>query len=70
MLIDNGIGFDPDFSVKIFEVFQKLHSKDEYEGTGIGLSIVKKIIENHHGAITATSQPGKGARFDIYVPAE
>lgn len=70
MVIDNGIGFDPDFSIKIFEVFQKLHSKDEYEGTGIGLSIVKKIIENHHGVITATSEPGKGARFDIYVPAE
>lgn len=69
-VIDNGIGFDPVFKVKIFEVFQKLHSKDEYEGTGIGLAIVKRIIDNHDGMITATSEPGQGARFDIYLPEE
>jgi two-component system CheB/CheR fusion protein len=69
-LIDNGIGFDPAFNVKIFEVFQKLHSKDEYEGTGIGLAIVKRIIDNHEGVIMATSEPEKGARFDIYLPVD
>jgi light-regulated signal transduction histidine kinase (bacteriophytochrome) len=66
---DNGIGFEPHFSQRIFEVFQKLHSKEEYSGTGIGLAIVKKIIENHNGLITATSELGKGATFDIYIPA-
>lgn len=65
---DNGIGFEPEFKTRIFEIFQQLHGKDEYEGTGIGLAIVKKIIENHHGVITATSALNKGARFDIYLP--
>ena len=66
---DNGIGFEPHFSKRIFEVFQKLHSKEEYAGTGIGLAIVKKIVENHNGIITATSELNKGASFDIYIPA-
>jgi signal transduction histidine kinase len=66
---DNGIGFEPKFHDRIFEVFQKLHDKEEYPGTGIGLAIVKKIVENHNGIITATSELGKGARFDIYIPA-
>ncbi len=66
---DNGIGFEPHFSERIFEVFQKLHGKEVYGGTGIGLAIVKKIIENHNGVITATSQLKKGASFDIYIPA-
>lgn len=65
---DNGIGFPPEFSSKIFELFQRLHSKDEYMGTGIGLAIVKKIVENHDGIITATGGLGDGARFDIYIP--
>ena len=65
---DNGIGFENRFAEKIFEVFQMLHGKEEYPGTGIGLSIVKKIVENHDGFITATSEPGHGARFDIYFP--
>jgi light-regulated signal transduction histidine kinase (bacteriophytochrome) len=65
---DNGIGFEPHFSQRIFEVFQKLHSKEEYAGTGIGLAIVKKIIENHNGIITATSELKNGATFDIYIP--
>ncbi len=66
---DNGIGFDPQYADRIFQVFQRLHGKDQYEGTGIGLAIVKKIVENHKGIITATGEPGKGARFDIYLPA-
>jgi signal transduction histidine kinase len=66
---DNGIGFEPHFSERIFEVFQKLHGKDVYAGTGIGLAIVKKIVENHNGIITATSELNQGATFDIYIPA-
>jgi light-regulated signal transduction histidine kinase (bacteriophytochrome) len=66
---DNGIGFEPCFSERIFEVFQKLHGKEVYAGTGIGLAIVKKIVENHKGFIAATSELNKGAQFDIYIPA-
>ncbi len=65
---DNGIGFEPHFSERIFEVFQKLHSREIYEGTGIGLAIVKKIVENHNGIITASSELSKGATFNIYIP--
>lgn len=65
---DNGIGFEPHFSDRIFEVFQKLHGKEVYAGTGIGLAIVKKIVENHNGIIVATGELNKGARFDIYLP--
>ncbi len=67
---DNGIGFESRFSERIFEVFQKLHGKELYVGTGIGLAIVKKIVENHNGFITATSELNKGATFDIYIPTE
>ena len=66
---DNGIGFEPHFNERIFGVFQKLHSKEEYGGTGIGLAIVKKIVENHNGIITAEGELMKGATFDIYIPA-
>jgi signal transduction histidine kinase len=65
---DNGIGFESQFNERIFEVFQKLHNKEVYSGTGIGLAIVKKIVENHNGIITATSELGQGATFDIYIP--
>jgi light-regulated signal transduction histidine kinase (bacteriophytochrome) len=65
---DNGIGFDPQYKDRIFEVFQRLHSIDEYKGTGIGLAICKRIIENHNGAMAATGELGKGAQFDIYLP--
>ncbi|MBK9256965.1 MAG: PAS domain-containing protein [Saprospiraceae bacterium] len=65
---DNGIGFKKEFSEKIFEVFQKLHGKEEYAGTGIGLAIVKKIVDNHNGIITAKSVVNRGAAFDIYLP--
>ncbi|MCL6258206.1 ATP-binding protein [Aquiflexum sp. TKW24L] len=67
---DDGIGFDQVYSKKIFEVFEKLHSKDDYPGTGIGLAIVKKIVENHNGIIEATSELNKGTIFDIYLPAK
>jgi len=69
-IADNGIGFDPQYKEKIFEVFQRLHGKEEYGGTGIGLAIVKKIVDNHGGLIFASGEIGKGATFDIYFPAE
>jgi PAS domain S-box-containing protein len=65
---DNGIGFDQQYAQKIFELFQRLHNKNEYSGTGIGLAICKKIIQNHYGFITATGEPGKGATFQIFTP--
>lgn len=67
---DNGIGFDEQYKDRIFQVFQRLHDKNTIAGTGIGLAIVKKIVENHNGIITVSSQPGNGARFSIYLPAE
>lgn len=65
---DNGMGFEPEYEKLIFEMFQRLHGR-EYSGTGIGLSICKKIMENHGGSITAKGYPGKGATFELYLPA-
>ncbi len=65
---DNGIGFEPQYGDKIFEIFQRLHNRGDYEGTGIGLAIVKKIVDNHKGIITATGKPNNGATFNIYIP--
>ena len=65
---DNGIGFEPVYKDKIFEVFQRLHSREQYDGTGIGLSICKRIMENHGGFITADSSPGNGATFYLHFP--
>ncbi|WP_142784817.1 CHASE3 domain-containing protein [Changchengzhania lutea] len=65
---DNGIGFDNEYSEKIFILFNRLHNKDDYTGTGIGLSICKKIVENHKGYIFADGIPNKGAIFTIYLP--
>jgi signal transduction histidine kinase len=65
---DNGIGFNTKFKEKIFTIFQQLHGRNEYGGTGIGLAIVKKIIEKHNGIITATSIEGEGATFIIVLP--
>jgi light-regulated signal transduction histidine kinase (bacteriophytochrome) len=65
---DNGIGFDPKYSDEIFMVFKRLNSYHEYEGTGVGLSICKKIIEKHNGSIIAQSEPGKGSTFSFVLP--
>lgn len=65
---DNGIGFEPQHNEKIFGVFQKLHGRDLYEGTGIGLAIVKKIVDNHNGHVDAIGEPMKGVTFNIYIP--
>ena len=67
---DNGIGFEQQYSTKIFELFQRLHERTAYEGTGIGLAIVKKIVGNHNGIIIATGIPNEGATFDLYLSAE
>ena len=65
---DSGIGFEQEYSVKIFQIFQRLHGKSEYPGTGIGLAIVKKIVDSHNGIIYAESAPGQGASFTIILP--
>ncbi len=65
---DNGIGFDQEYAEKIFVLFNRLHNKNEYSGTGIGLSICKKIVENHYGYITAVGNVDKGSTFTVYLP--
>jgi two-component system, LuxR family, sensor kinase FixL len=65
---DNGIGFDEKYRDRIFQIFQRLHGRSEYEGTGIGLAICRKIVDRHSGAITAHSTPGAGAKFVILLP--
>ncbi|MEZ0610365.1 PAS domain S-box protein [Fibrella sp. WM1] len=67
-VIDNGIGFDEKYTDRIFQVFQRLHGRGQYDGTGIGLAICEKVAANHGGAITATSQPNQGATFSVYLP--
>lgn len=65
---DNGIGFDPQFNERIFQVFQRLHAKNKFEGTGIGLAICKKIMDNHKGYISAVGKPNEGATFTLLFP--
>ncbi len=65
---DNGIGFDQKYAERIFNIFERLHGKHQYKGSGVGLSIARKVVENHHGFITAFSTPGEGATFKIYLP--
>ena len=67
---DNGIGFDPKYAQEVFVVFKRLHSHHEFEGTGVGLSICKKIVEKHNGFIQANSTPGKGSTFLVLLPDE
>ncbi len=65
---DNGIGFDQQYAAQIFLLFQRLHAKHEFSGTGIGLALCKRIMENHGGFISASGEPGNGAKFRVYFP--
>jgi signal transduction histidine kinase len=65
---DNGIGFDEKYLDRIFNMFQRLHQKAEYEGTGVGLAICRKIVDRHSGTITAHSSPGQGTTFMVTIP--
>lgn len=65
---DNGIGFENQYAQKIFDLFQRLHTRDQYLGTGIGLSIVRKIVNIHKGFIRASGKPNKGAKFEVFIP--
>jgi signal transduction histidine kinase len=65
---DNGIGFPQAYAKNIFSTFARLHPKDQYEGTGLGLSLCKKIVERHGGTIEASSHPGEGSVFRIFIP--
>ncbi len=67
-ITDNGIGFEEEYASRIFNVFQRLHGKSEYPGSGIGLAICKKIVEHHNGVIYAESLPGKGSKFVFIIP--
>lgn len=67
---DNGIGFDQQYAEQVFSIFQRLHSNDQYSGTGIGLALCKKIVENHGGQIIVHSEKGKGTSFFIYLPVD
>lgn len=67
-VIDNGIGIDPAYTKQIFDLFRKLHRRSAYPGTGIGLTIVRRIMENHNGFVTVDSAPGKGCNFACFFP--
>ena len=67
---DNGLGFEPQYARKIFHIFQRLHGKSEYPGSGVGLAIVQKVVENHKGFVFAEGRPGEGASFKVILPAD
>ena len=67
-ITDNGIGFDQKYAKNIFQPFQRLHGRNQYKGTGIGLAICRKIVEHHGGTIHAFSAPGDGATFVVLLP--
>lgn len=67
---DNGVGFESEFNTRVFEVFQRLHSKSKYAGSGVGLAICKRIVENHEGLIMAHGETDKGAVFEVYLPVK
>ena len=66
---DNGIGFEAEYAETIFQMFQRLNSKTEYPGSGIGLALCRKITENHKGIISAASNPGEGTVISVIVPS-
>ena len=70
LIEDNGIGFDEKYKDKIFQLFQRLHGKNEYGGTGMGLAICKRIAEHHNGSITVNSTPGAGITFHVSLPTK
>lgn len=68
LFADNGIGFESQFRDKVFTIFQRLNTRDKYEGTGIGLALCKKIVENHNGHISVDSVLGEGTTFSVILP--
>ena len=68
VIADNGIGFDPQYAQQVFTIFKRLHTQKKYQGTGIGLALCKKIVENHSGSITVDSALGRGTTFFVYLP--
>ena len=68
-MADNGIGFDEKYLDRIFKLFQRLHERGTYEGSGMGLAISRKIVERHHGTITARSTPGQGTTMLVTLPS-